>query len=474
MMIRQKQLFAKLVDLVEKTLLLLEKEILDAYYIAPFKTYPEISYENGQFPRLTYHSMKPDVSEFFRRKNANFTPKIDMEVDELFQELVKILISIPEFYKYYKDTVSENDTFLYIHSENFIKDIIIGYYYLYEYDFRIDRLEAIYWPLENFIYAETLNFDLAVPILFTVFECDHFALTENMLIRRIDEDTHKAKFSIKTFSPAIADPLIYSATHELVLKNYTSPKQPTFYQYDAFGHPQIYPHDKIERFFSVLKLATDITSGYSQVIVHPFQWANRVRYDLKHLEGTSVRQYPNHFDDFYWTKENFPVVTEEDLTLLRLLLNSVASNPENKLEIALKIFYKSMMRQAEEDIIIDIIIALEMLLGDNEKSELTHKLALRITTLITCESKEIIDPMVIFNNVKKIYDYRSAVVHGSHKADQKREIKTEDQKTIPVVMLANNYLRQILKILILNPKYLSSKEIDKMMLVNQQDHLGIF
>jgi len=467
MMLKQQELFSKLAKLVEKTLVQLEKEISEAFYVTPFKDYPEISYEKGLFPRLTYFSNKPDISEFFRRKNANFTPKIDLESDTLFQELIQDLISLPEFLAYYKDNLTDNETFLYIHSENFIKDLIISYYYRYGYSFSIDHLSTIYYPLENFLFSDRLYFDLGIPILFTGFESDHFAITENILIRKIDDDTHKAKFSIKSYSPAIADPLIYSATHELVLKNYNYQKPTTFYEYGAFAQPQIYPHNTIEQFFSILKLATDITSGYSQIIVHPNDWARKAKYDLKHLEGTSVRNYPAIFDDFYWTRETFPTVNEEDLDLIKILLNSVNSNRENKLEIALKRFYKSMMRQTEEDIIIDIIIALEILLGDNEKSELTHKLALRITTLITAESDETIDPVTIFNNVKKIYDYRSAVVHGSHKANLKREIKTDDQKTVPVVMLANDYLRQILKIMILKPQYLFPKEIDKIMLTNQ-------
>ena len=467
MSIKNTELFSNLAILVKRTLPLIGEQLEAAFYVHPFKEYPEISYENDNFPSVRTYTMKADISVFFQRKNANFTPKIDLEVDDLFIAITKALTEWPEYRAYFNDNVTDQPVFLQIHAENFVKDIIIGYYYQFGLNYDSENLLVIYTPLENFILAEELNFDLAVPILFTRFDCDSFFLTENILIRKIDEATQKAKFSIRTFSPAIADPVIYSATHELVLMNYKSKKQASYYEYGTFAEPKIYPHDLIEKFFSILKLATNITSGYSQVIVHPHNWASRTKYDIKYLTGTSLRSYPTYFDDFYWTSKNFPKVSGNDLSLIARLFADVINSRENKLEIALKRFYKSMMRQEEEDIIIDIIIALEILLSDNEKSELTHKLALRITTLIAAESEESADPLITFANIKKIYDYRSAVVHGSHKANQKREIKLPDNKVIPVISLANDYLRQILMILIPNPKYLSAKEIDNMMLLNQ-------
>ncbi|MNG38532.1 hypothetical protein D3C84_1262750 [compost metagenome] len=56
-------------------------------------------------------------------------------------------------------------------------------------------------------------------------------------------------------------------------------------------------------------------------------------------------------------------------------------------------------------------------------------------------------------------------MHGSSKVNSKKEIKIEkDKKSIKTISIANDYLREVLKILILNPKYLDPKEIDNLIL----------
>ncbi|GEM_PF-5691643 len=71
----------------------------------------------------------------------------------------------------------------------------------------------------------------------------------------------------------------------------------------------------------------------------------------------------------------------------------------------------------------------------------------------------------IFNAVKKNYDFRSAVLLGSNKIDSKREIKLHGEaEPIKTISLANDYLREVLEILVEYPIYLDSKEIDKLLL----------
>jgi hypothetical protein len=124
------------------------------------------------------------------------------------------------------------------------------------------------------------------------------------------------------------------------------------------------------------------------------------------------------------------------------------------------------MRQEEEDIIIDLIIALEILLGDNSKTEMTQKLAYRMGALLGNYSNTYNNPNEVFDNVKKIYDYRSSVIHGSSKATKKREIKLPENKSIPIVSLTNDYLREVLKIMIHHPEYLDPKQVDRLVLSN--------
>jgi hypothetical protein len=79
-------------------------------------------------------------------------------------------------------------------------------------------------------------------------------------------------------------------------------------------------------------------------------------------------------------------------------------------------------------------------------------------------------PYDVFQEVKQIYAYRSAVVHGSTTTPKKKEIKIGESRSIPAGDLAIEYLRRVLKILITEPNYRNPKEIDKELLLNDSDN----
>ena len=83
----------------------------------------------------------------------------------------------------------------------------------------------------------------------------------------------------------------------------------------------------------------------------------------------------------------------------------------------------SYLRREEEDSVIDVCIGLEALFVGKERGEITHKLATRLATLWAAEPKAGLSPYEAFSATKSLYDYRSAVVHGSRKAERKRIIK---------------------------------------------------
>lgn len=91
--------------------------------------------------------MKPDISNFFRKKNANFKPPIDLEEEPIFLSLVNDLKTLPEFVTYYNDNSTYQEVFLDSHAESFIKDIIISYYYRFGLDFEKEKLAQIYCRL---------------------------------------------------------------------------------------------------------------------------------------------------------------------------------------------------------------------------------------------------------------------------------------------------------------------------------------
>lgn len=109
--------------------------------------------------------------------------------------------------------------------------------------------------------------------------------------------------------------------------------------------------------------------------------------------------------------------------------------------------------------------ALEVLLCSGDSNEITHKLATRLAAIAALvpdgDSK-----VVTFRNVKRIYNFRSAVVHGEiKKARKTKEIRISETQTIPTVGIATAYLRTALETLLGNPDYLKSENIDEKLLL---------
>ena len=83
--------------------------------------------------------------------------------------------------------------------------------------------------------------------------------------------------------------------------------------------------------------------------------------------------------------------------------------PDN-LRTAMARFSSSYEKRVLSDRLIDLVIALEALFGDGEAGGITHKVAMRgACWLHETESKR----HATFRRIKKLYGYRSSVVHGN-------------------------------------------------------------
>lgn len=441
---------------------------LEKKWIKPkYDNYPELEYTKNGMPNIRNSTFKtpPNIRELFRSWNGK--PNIELKDFQTYKALSVYL----QNHKEHRDSVLPDDlepgedTSKFDFLLTMVIDEVLERYYLLNTS-KVENeelLKKIYAEVENFMYAENLNFDISIPILFLNFEELLFDISDNILVRKIGDDYHKARLIIKSYSPPISDALISSATHELVFKNYYIKKEKKYFS-NALSNENAYPLQKFELFFNALKIVTNYNSGFAQLLVYPDNWVDFFHIDLPKLKGTSVRKYPNYFDNFHWTNESFPSVTKEQLVKVGKVYLNLLSNENNKIQIANRRLRYSYLRDNEEDTILDIIIALETLLSDNEKSELTHKLALRISKLISVFNSNY-NALEVFELVKKIYEFRSAVVHGSHKTASKREIKIKSaSKPIKTIAIANEYLREVIGILLDNPKYLDPKEIDKLLL----------
>ena len=213
---------------------------------------------------------------------------------------------------------------------------------------------------------------------------------------------------------------------------------------------------------------TGVHTGYAQVLAVPVGWVHDYHAHVRTLAGKSIRAYPNFFEDYYWSGP-LPTLVEQELQETGQIFTKLVNTSSNEITVAARRLNLCLLREAEEDSILDATIALEALVGGDERQEITHKLALRIAALSRL-SNMIDEPASdVFRAIKQIYAYRSAVVHGSTKASKKQEITIPNKAPIRAVVLATNYLRMIMKVLIEHPQYLKPDKIDEKLLLGGPD-----
>ena len=122
---------------------------------------------------------------------------------------------------------------------------------------------------------------------------------------------------------------------------------------------------------------------------------------------------------------------------------------------------RALIRENKEDAFLDILIGIEILLTDNEKTEVTYKLSMRISFIMNNLSKNIDYRKVL----KDLYAYRSAIVHGN---SNKEKLSYSKYLKNYCYSIALDIFSSILKSIVLNNTLINSKdipqEIDNMMI----------
>lgn len=449
----------------------LAKNALDNRLYAPtYDKYPRIRYRENGMPDIDNYGDKPkNITSVF----SSHSNKADIEL-----ETYNSFIQCQEYIKansYFSKIIlayGYGDEKRQLHNIKWFLIELIERYYLLKKNDESDKklLDEIYSALEYGAFNERLYIDITIPILFVNFDFDEYQINNNCCIRRISDDYHKARFLITSSTPPISNEVISCATHEFVLKNwYVDTKKGAWAIPFSCGKESYYPTNILDDFITAIKIISNVNTGYAQILIYPHDWACHNEMDLPELDGIAIKKYPAYFEDYYWKEEVLPTISLEKITQIGKIFEILQECTENKIRLACKRLKYSFMREDEEDSILDIMIALEILLTDKEKNEVTHKLSLRLSKLISLFESDY-DPLVVFRNMKKIYGYRSKIVHGCHKPKNKSQELREDDKggteQSKYKDLANDYLCILIRILLDHKEYLDVKEIDKKMIVD--------
>jgi hypothetical protein len=410
-------------------------------YIGTYFEWPSISQFDNGLPRFSKNLMSgpTDYKDAFGRLLS--PPQIRVDELKTFQSLLDYAESNARLKNYFKSTIEALEKEIFKDRVFSIPQYLIDRY-IHTYKdalFSVEHLIPIYLPLEAGFLKDTLQADIVIPILFLKFDFNGMTLNDGASIEHMNDDFQLARISKRAFSPGVHDTVIGAATHALVLHTWKLLNKSYWEVLNTFSEVSAYPLQYIDNFFAAIRIATGVGTGYAQLLSRPIEWALRYTAHLPPLEGTSIRAYPTWFEEYYWNSP-VPTLTNKDVMEIGRVFSKLLEIENNKLKIVIRRLNRCFLREIEEDSILDATIAMEALLSDDERQEMTHKLALRMAALSRLSKNNKQEPVEVFHAVKKIYRHRSAIVHGSTKPSKKREIALSDKKKVPSVTLAIEYL----------------------------------
>jgi len=330
--------------------------------------------------------------------------------------------------------------------------------------FTYEDFLPVYLEIEAGHLREDLSFAVMVPVVLTLFEEDALRIAPDLGLRRLSDPEQLARISEYGAVSSPANELVVgAATHALILVGHTAPNfcGDTYPPYDR---PGWWPTGPIDRFFDALRVITGVDTGYAQLCMLPLGgWAQTYRLDLPPLIlGPQVRRYPEHFDDFGWLRDDVEPISGEALSEVGDLYGALGERP--RLSLAARRLSAAMLQTDDQDKILDLLIGLEALLGDEAKSEMTYKLALRTAAVLAATGD--FDPSVVFADVKRLYAYRSAVAHGdAERARKRRTVHRPDGSGHSAIDLAARYLRRTIRFLSTQEDLDDPAEIDARLLL---------
>lgn len=349
------------------------------------------------------------------------------------------------------------------------EDLIDRYIHIHNtFEFSTNDFDQIYNEYIASIFEDRLYIDICIPLLFLKFDFDHAVLGQSFKIEKMDDSFQLARAPIQAYGPSVHKSVLSCATHMLVLEDWFISNENQWQLSEIVSNVGAYPHENINNFFASLRIETGFDTGYAQLLMKPKGWAKDYKAHLPPLYGTSIRAYPNKFENYYWNKKDIPNLTLNVCNEICSIYAQLSKAKENEIRVAIKRLNQCFLREDQEDSIIDATIGLESLISDDDRQEMTHKLAMRIGALSKLSKNQSKNPYDVFQEIKKIYSYRSAVVHGSTKKQKKKEIKIGESQTVPASDLAIEYLRKTLKILITEPIYRKPTTIDEKLLLNNE------
>jgi hypothetical protein len=298
----------------------------------------------------------------------------------------------------------------------------------------------------------------------TNFEMDHFPLTETTYIARMPKRLQLARARMSTLGSGAVRMVVGAATHAFVSKGWNLEVDNTDDVHGSLSRSSSNVLDATDSFFSALRVVTGISTGYAQILWVPRRWALEYFCDLPPVYGTTLRRYPSEYDNYGWVGPG-ATVTAEHLNEVRRIYRAIVSSQSEAIRLALSRLNGCLTRTDAADAILDGTIGLELLLGDDQNQSLSYKLRLRAAALAVLHADPAYSAADVASKVKRLYEARSAIVHGRRKKRSKKASEPTDTSNAKERLIASDLLRFVLNVLLTHPEYQDPAKIDEGLLL---------
>lgn len=329
-------------------------------------------------------------------------------------------------------------------------------------EFSKEDLEAAWIPMRNGLLWTKLPLELVVPVCLTGFEAQGpVELDGETRLEPLADDEQRARVPKTIFFGAANDCVVAAATHAVCLSGCEFEGNQRMVAH--YGSPDFYPLERIEQVFEALRMATSAPVGHAQIFMRPLGWAWDYEADLAPIiQGSIARRYPPDFDDYGWLREP-QVVSEEELSDASLALGQLKSASKRR-RLASRRLSSAALRHEEDDAVLDLCIALEAALGDRQRSEMTYKLSMRSAAVLSLEEGASAEQSEVLRQVKALYNWRSAIVHGDDVGKTKQKFVGERDEA-DALEIAASLLRDLLMTLVRHPELGDGEQIDTSILL---------
>jgi len=460
-------LFARISDAVAEGVAAVYAWESGGKYISRYHDYPTVSTHSDGFPWFsrTYlfdDSAPIEYTSAFRHDGIN--------ADGLtsFQSVVDLVSNDPFLRHYFllgdddaspDSSKKKNPVGVFIKLEAMIERYV---YVSGHQPFDASVFQPIYLEWESAVFSKDLDIEITVPIINQRFSIDSFEIAEGISVEALDKQLQLARMAARRSSMNDSDEASKAATHALVLRGWTLPNEPFIFGHRFVTQAGAYSAalNKANDFFAAMRVVVDCETGFGQVVVRHSGWAHDWTADLPPVSVFTVREHP----DWRGSRPEASTFGEPQLAAVRAVYRSIAEARTAKMGSAAKRLNAAKLRSNESDSILDITIGLETLLTDDSRAEITYRLGMRMAALARLVPVEGYTPAQVYRACKRLYDFRSAVAHGSPSADKKRMVRVSADRAHSANAVGVTFLRHALRALSEYPTLQTPVRIDARLL----------